>query len=106
MELQHQRRMLRAFWEEGIQRNKNYESIITIGMRGDGDLPMAGSRRYAANMALLEKIVADQRAIMREDVNPNLTEVPQALGALQRGAGILRQGNARPRRCDSALVRR
>jgi hypothetical protein len=31
---------LYKFWEEGIQRNKNYESIITIGMRGDGDEPM------------------------------------------------------------------
>ena len=27
---------------EGIERNKDYESIITIGMRGDGDMPMAG----------------------------------------------------------------
>jgi len=32
---------LDAFWEQGIERNKNYESVITLGMRGDGDMPMA-----------------------------------------------------------------
>src|ERR1039458_721467 len=68
---------LRAFWEEGIQRNKNYESIVTIGMRGDGDMPMAPADDMPANMALLEKVVADQRAILAKDVNPKLPEVPQ-----------------------------
>jgi hypothetical protein len=69
--------ILRAFWEEGIQRNKNYESIVTIGMRGDGDLPMAPADDMPANIALLERVVADQRAILAKDVNPKLSEVPQ-----------------------------
>ena len=69
--------VLRAFWEEGIQRNKNYESIITIGMRGDGDMPMAPANDMPANIALLEKVVADQRAIIAKDINPKLPEVPQ-----------------------------
>ena len=69
--------VLRAFWEEGIERNKNYESIITIGMRGDGDMPMADANDMPANIALLEKIVADQRAIIAKDINPKLGEVPQ-----------------------------
>jgi hypothetical protein len=33
--------VLRQFWTEGIRRNRNYESIVTLGMRGDGDLPMS-----------------------------------------------------------------
>jgi len=65
--------VLRKFWEEGIQRNKNYESIVTLGMRGDGDLPMSES----ANVALLEKIVADQREILARDMGKPLSEVPQ-----------------------------
>ncbi len=68
--------VLRKFWEEGVNRNKNYESIISIGMRGDGDMPMAGTEQ-GANIALLEKIVADQRKIIGEQVNPNLAAVPQ-----------------------------
>jgi hypothetical protein len=68
--------VLRQFWEEGIKRNKDFESIITIGMRGDGDMPMAGND-LGANIALLEKIVADQRKILAEYVNPNVAAVPQ-----------------------------
>ena len=64
---------LRHFWEEGIERNKNYESVITLGMRGDGDLPMSES----ANVALLEKIVADQREILAQRMNKKLLDIPQ-----------------------------
>jgi Glycosyl hydrolase family 115/Gylcosyl hydrolase family 115 C-terminal domain len=64
---------LNKFWEAGIERNKNYESVITLGMRGDGDIPMSES----ANVALLEKIVADQRAILAAHMNKDLSEVPQ-----------------------------
>ncbi|MBZ5681347.1 MAG: glycosyl hydrolase 115 family protein [Acidobacteriia bacterium] len=65
--------VLRNFWKEGVERNKNYESILTLGMRGDGDLPMSEK----ANVDLLEKIVADQRKIIASSINPNLSEVPQ-----------------------------
>jgi hypothetical protein len=65
--------VLQKFWDEGIERNKNYESIITLGMRGDGDLPMSES----ANTALLERIVADQRKIIANRINKDVTAVPQ-----------------------------
>ena len=65
--------VLHEFWDQGIQRNRNYESIITLGMRGDGDLPMS----EGANIALLEKIVADQRNLIAGRVNPDLSKVPQ-----------------------------
>jgi hypothetical protein len=65
--------VLQKFWDEGIERNKNYESIITLGMRGDGDLPMSES----ANVALLEKIVDDQRKIVADRINKDLSAVPQ-----------------------------
>ena len=90
------------FWREGIERNKNYESIITLGMRGDGDMPMT----EGANIALLEKIVADQRKILADDMNPDLTAGAAGLGALQGSAGLLREGHARAGRRDAALVRR
>ena len=68
--------VLRQFWEDGVKRNKNFESITTIGMRGDGDMAMAGND-LGANITLLEKIVADQRKILAEQVNPNVTAIPQ-----------------------------
>ena len=32
--------VLRDFWREGMKRKGNYESIVIVGMRGDGDEPM------------------------------------------------------------------
>ena len=52
--------VLRQFWRQGIRNMDSHESIVTIGMRGDGDMPMSDS----ANIGLLERIVADQRAII------------------------------------------
>ena len=44
------------FWREGIERNKDYENLITIGLRGANDTPMAPGGPEA-NKDLLEKIV-------------------------------------------------
>jgi hypothetical protein len=38
------------------------ESIVSIGMRGDGDMPMT----VGSNIALLERIVKDQRQIIAD----------------------------------------
>ncbi len=65
--------VLKDFWRKGIERNKNYESTITLGMRGDGDMPMS----EGANIALLEKIVADQRAILQQNMTPDIATEPK-----------------------------
>jgi len=65
--------ILRDFWSAGVRRNRDFESIITLAMRGDGDEPMSEE----SNVALLEKIVADQRAILAKEVDPDVTKIPQ-----------------------------
>ena len=65
--------VLRDFWRQGIQRNEKYEEIVTIGMRGDGDLPMS----ERANIASLEQIVADQRKIIADVYGRDAATVPQ-----------------------------
>ena len=64
---------LQDFWRQGIRRMGNTEAIVTVGMRGDGDEPMSEGR----NIALLEKIVADQRKILEEVKGKPASEVPQ-----------------------------
>lgn len=64
---------LREFWRDGITRMGNYESVVTLAMRGDGDEPMSED----SNIALLQKIVADQRAIIEEVTKRKATETPQ-----------------------------
>ncbi|MBI5471450.1 MAG: glycosyl hydrolase 115 family protein [Ignavibacteriae bacterium] len=64
---------LREFWRTGIQRIGLYESVVTLAMRGDGDEPMSEK----ANIALLEKIVKDQRQILGEATGKDVTTIPQ-----------------------------
>ena len=69
--------MLQDFWREGIRRNKSFESIITVGLRGANDTPMVPGGTVAQSMALLENIVSVQRAMIAEEINPDVTRVPQ-----------------------------
>jgi len=69
--------VLQKFWREGIRRNKNYESIITLGLRGANDTPMIPGGTVAQSIALLEEIVAVQRKMIAEEINPDVTKVPQ-----------------------------
>src|SRR5690625_3061392 len=56
---------LREFWREGPKRHKNYDSIYTLGMRGQEDTAMAEGH----NVELLERIVNDQRKILAEVID-------------------------------------
>jgi len=60
-------------WRHCMERDRDYEEIVTLGMRGHNDTPMS----TGANIALMEKIVADQRRILKQSVNPDLDQVPQ-----------------------------
>ena len=65
--------VLRKFWTSGIERAKDWESLITIGMRGDGDEPMSEE----SNIDLLQKIVKDQRTIISKVTGKKAETVPQ-----------------------------
>ncbi len=69
--------ILQEFWREGIRRNRNYESIITIGLRGADDTPMIPGGTVSQSMELLEQIVGVQRKMMAEEINPDVTKTPQ-----------------------------
>ena len=69
--------MLDAFWHEGIERNKDYESIVTIGMRGDGDKPMAEGGDMAANIACWKRSSPTSARSSANRINPDVTRVPQ-----------------------------
>jgi hypothetical protein len=65
---------LRAFWKKGIERMGSRENIVTIGMRGDGDRPMTTNGE--TNVALLEKVVADQRKIIADVTGKDPSKTP------------------------------
>lgn len=66
-------KVLADFWKTGFERMKDYETIVTLGMRGDGDEPMSEE----SNIKLLEKIVKDQRNTIQKVSKKKITETPQ-----------------------------
>lgn len=61
------------FWEDGMKRMGDNESLVTIGMRGDGDEPMT----EGTATALLEDIVKKQREIIANVTGKPAEETPQ-----------------------------
>lgn len=68
------------YWKEGLKRSGQYETVITIGMRGERDSSMLGEdSTLGENIDLLKDIIKQQRKLIQEHVNENLEEVPQML---------------------------
>jgi len=65
--------VLQKFWRSGLERSKNWEKLVTVGMRGDGDEAMG----EGTNIALLEKIVKDQRKIIADVTGKRAERTPQ-----------------------------
>ena len=73
------------FFRDGIERSKNTEDLITIGMRGDGDTGMGGKEghddEYVSqddyNKRLMEKIIGNQRKIIQQVTGKKPNQVPQ-----------------------------
>ena len=61
------------FFTEGIERAKGTEDVITIGMRGDGDEAMSED----ADTRLLERIVTNQRDIIKKVTGKPASKTPQ-----------------------------
>ena len=64
---------LDRFFREGIERMKNTDDIVTIGMRGDGDEAMGNS----TDTKLLEDIINNQRRIIKDVTKRPAKETPQ-----------------------------
>ncbi|GGE90302.1 glycosyl hydrolase 115 family protein [Sphingomonas prati] len=70
---------LRKFWRGGMERmmakggGRRYESVVTVGMRGDGDEAMA----EGTATGLLERVVTDQRKIIADVTGKPAAATPQ-----------------------------
>lgn len=68
------RKAIPGFWRDGITRNKDYENVITLGMRGENDSSLGGSMAY--NVQSLKDIILTQKEILKE---AGLTNSPKML---------------------------
>ena len=67
---------IEKFFTDGLKRNSKYENIITIGMRGDGDVAM-GNGKDEDNIKTLGKVIEAQRRIIKDCYGKPASSVPQ-----------------------------
>ena len=68
------------FWENGVLRNKDFESVITIGMRGEADsklLPEDATMKD--NIEVVKKAILAQDGILKKHISEDFTKVPRML---------------------------
>ena len=79
------KKVLDRFFREGIERAKDTEDLITIGMRGDGDAAMGGKEGhddeyvpdYKYLIDMMQKIFDNQRKIIKNVTGKPASERPQ-----------------------------
>lgn len=67
------REILKEYWRESVEQNKDFEVCYTLGMRGIHDsgfetkalAKLTGEKLQAAKIALLQQVMADQQEILR-----------------------------------------
>lgn len=68
------------FWRDGLIRNKPFENVITMGMRGENDTAILGAdATLKDNIALLRNVLRTQNRLIRENINPDLSKVPRQI---------------------------
>ncbi|WP_410770242.1 glycosyl hydrolase 115 family protein [Fontibacillus sp. BL9] len=68
------------FWEDGLKRSGKFESVVTVGMRGEADTAIMGKEATLAdNIRLLREVLQTQTRLIRENIHSNLSEVPKML---------------------------
>ncbi len=74
------RRAITEFWKDGILRNKPFENVITIGMRGENDsMLLPEDAGLADNVQVIKDAIMTQHALLREYVDRDLKDIPRML---------------------------
>lgn len=82
---------LYRYWEDGVERNKSFNHMITIGMRGERDTTMLPpDSSVQENVELLRKIITDQKRIIKEK---GCDDMPKMLALYKEVEGYYYGGN-------------
>ncbi|MEP2240308.1 MAG: glycosyl hydrolase 115 family protein, partial [Maribacter sp.] len=70
---------IKSLFTKRVKETAKLEGIYTTGMRGEHDSPMiVGEDDTDAQVNLLERVITDQRAILKKETKKDPTTIPQA----------------------------
>lgn len=67
------------FWRDGLIRNRDFENVITMGMRGENDTAILQNATLKDNIDLLRNVLKTQNRLIKEIINPDLSQVPRQI---------------------------
>lgn len=80
------------FWEERLKDVSGQEILYTVGMRGVHDGQMQGAKTVEEQKAVLERVLKDQRDLLRKYVNKEVEAIPQVFIPYKEVLDIYRAG--------------
>ncbi len=80
------------FWEERVKEVAGSNNYFTIGMRGVHDGKMQGAQTIEEQKTILERVVSDQRSLIKKYIHSNVTSVPQVFIPYKEVLDIYRSG--------------
>ncbi len=68
------------FWRDGLLRNKSFENVITLGMRGERDsLILSKDATLQENIDLIRNVVKTQNDLIKETIDEDISKVPRQI---------------------------
>lgn len=68
------------FWKDGLLRNKSFENVITLGMRGENDTALLNKEAsLEENISLLRQVLKTQNQLIRDNIHPDVMSVPRQM---------------------------
>lgn len=80
------------YWEDRVKENSQYENTYTVGMRGIHDGGMPGPDSLSKKVKLLEKVISDQRKILKKHIDYEIDQVPQVFCPYKEVLDIYNEG--------------
>ena len=68
---------VKDFWSARLDEVKEQPIVYTLGMRGVHDGKMQGAKTLEEQRSVLQRVIGEQRQMLQEKVNEDLTQVPQ-----------------------------
>ena len=91
-----------SYWEDRVSQTKDLGAVYSMGMRGVHDSKMEGVKDEKEAVPLLERIIADQRDLLKKYLNKDITAIPQVFTAYKEVLDIYDAGLKLPE--DITLV--
>ncbi len=87
---------IKTYWDDRIKQIVNYESTITVGMRGIHDGSMPGPPSQPEKVKLLSQVISDQREILQQDYKRPINQIPQIFVPYKEVLNLYKAGAAVP----------